>query len=72
MLFGLSCWPLGDGGDVDGDVACTYRQREQATVRLRVKGSVAHVVWCDAGGMTNRQQPWAHRQGQRERKSKQK
>ena len=28
-------------------MACTYRQREQATVRLRVKGSVAHVVWCD-------------------------
>ena len=37
---------------------------------------MAHVVWCDAGGMTNRQQPWAHRQGQRETartsKSKQK
>ena len=28
-------------------MACTYTQGEQATVRLRVKGSVAHVVWCD-------------------------
>ena len=48
-----------------------YRERV-GIVRLRVKGSVAHVVWCDAGGITNRQHPWAHRQGQRERKSKQK
>ena len=39
-------------------------------------GSVAHVVWFAVEGMTNRQQPWAHRQGQRETartsKSKQK
>ena len=53
------------------------RERERAgIVRLRVKGSVAHVVWCAVEGMTNRQQPWAHRQGQRETartsKSKQK
>ena len=50
-FFGLSCWPLDDDVDdvdvVDVVVACTCRQREQATVRLRVKGSVAHVVWCD-------------------------
>ena len=56
LFFGLSCWPLDDDDDDDVDdvdvvdvvdvgVACTYRQREQATVRLRVKGSVAHVVW---------------------------
>ena len=56
MLFWLSCWPLGDGGDVDDDVACTYRQREQATVRLRVKGSVAHVVWHVHIDRENRQQ----------------
>ena len=37
-----------DGYDVvDGIVAYTCKQREQATGRLRVKGSVAHVVWCD-------------------------
>ena len=84
LVFGLSCWPLDDDDDDDDDnvdvvdvvVAYTCRQRKQATGRLRVKGSVAHVVWCDAGGMTNRQQPWAHRQGQRETarasKSKQK
>ena len=47
MLFGLSCWPLDDGDGAGGGVAYTYRQREQATVRLRVKGPVAHVVWCD-------------------------
>ena len=57
LFFGLSCWPLDDDDDDDdaddvGDVdvvdvvvAYTCRQREQATVRLRVKGSVAHVVW---------------------------
>ena len=39
--------PLDGDAVVDGIVAYTYRQREQATVRLKVKGSVAHVVWCD-------------------------
>ena len=34
-------------------------------------GSVAHVVWCAVEGLTNRQQPWAHRQGQRERQQEQ-
>ena len=57
LFFGLSCWPLDDDNVHDVDVvdvdvvdvgvAYTCRQREQATVRLRVKGSVAHVVWCD-------------------------
>ena len=32
-------------------------------------GSVAHVVWCAVEGLTNRQQPWAHRQGQRDRET---
>ena len=57
----MSCLPLGGDDVVGGTVACTYidkesrqqqglglrRQRGQATGRLRVKGSVAHVVWCD-------------------------
>ena len=54
LVFGLSCWPLDDDDDddvnvdvVDVVVAYTCRQRKQATGRLRVKGSVAHVVWCD-------------------------
>ena len=34
-------------------------------------GSVAHVVWCAVEGLANRQQPWAHRQGQRERERQQ-
>ena len=47
LFFGWSWLPL-DGYDVvDGIVAYTCKQREQATGRLRVKGSVAHVVWCD-------------------------
>ena len=36
-----------DDDDDDDVVACTYSQSEQASGRLRVKGSVAHVVWCD-------------------------
>ena len=44
-FFGWSCWPPPD--DDDDVVACTYSQSEQASGRLRVKGSVAHVVWCD-------------------------
>ena len=51
-FFGWSCWPPPDDDDGDDDaddddvVACTYSQSEQASGRLRVKGSVAHVVWC--------------------------
>ena len=36
-----------DDDDDDDVVACTYSQSEQVSGRLRVKGSVAHVVWCD-------------------------
>ena len=39
--------PLNGDDVVDGIVAYTHKQRVHATVMLRVKGSVAHVVWCD-------------------------
>ena len=73
LFFGLSCWPLDDDDDaddvddvdvVDVVVAYTCGQREQATVRLRVKGSVAHVVWCDVSKSKQKEvlrKSWAER-----------